>query len=467
MRILIVSFAFPPSQIIGAVRVGKTAKYLHRFGHEVRVVAGLKQPYAQGALVEIPPEHVSYTSWLDVDMPYQRALGALQAARGLLKRKSSMPQGAAGMESTWRRLHPANGNSNYSRPLAERVRGAYEDLVHVPDSSIGWYRSAVREALRITKQFRPDVIFASASPTTCLLVARQVSRETGVPFVAELRDLWADNHYNDTSRVRHSFDQWLERRTLRSATAVVTVSEPLAEALRAKYDVPVSVVLNGFDVEDVQDGPRVVDAPNNAPPRDGATQRLELLHCGTVLAQRDPSPLFDALRLMGKNGRDVYVRFLGAMSSEMQNHLRRLATTRGVADQLQFAARVPHAEAVKLQRETDVLLLLTWNNPLERGVFTGKLFEYIGSRRPILSVGLADGVAAELIRERRFGFASDNPEAIAKQLTGWLEEKRANGRLAAPNADNVQEFTREAQTRRLEQVLLKAVASSTTHTAGA
>ena len=466
MRVLIVSFAFPPSQIIGAVRVGKTAMYLHRFGHEVRVVAGLKQPYSQGALVEIPAEHVIYTPWLDVDVPYQRALVALQATRRALKRKSNVPQGAAGMESAWQRLHGAHRSDNFARPLSERVRVAYRDLVHVPDSTIGWYRSAVREAVRLTKEFRPDVIFASASPTTCLLVARQTSRETGVPWVAELRDLWADNHYNDTSGLRHSVDQWLERRTLRSAAAVVTVSEPLAEALRAKYDVPVSVVLNGFDVEDVEGEPRVNQA-SRAVPSGADKQTLELLHCGTVLAQRDPSPLFDALKLMGENGRDVYVRFLGSMSTEMQNHLRMLATARGVADQMQFAARVPHAEAVKLQRETDVLLLLTWNNPLERGVYTGKLFEYIGSRRPILSVGLANGVAADLIRERRFGFASDNAEAIAAQLTVWLEEKRAHGCLAAPNADNVQEFTREAQTRRLEQVLLEAVASSTTQKVGA
>lgn len=467
MRVLVLSFAFPPSQIIGAVRVGKTAKYLHRFGHEVRVVAGLRQPYPQGARVEIPEDHVSYMPWLNVDVPYKRALAALQSARRLLKRNSNVPQGTAGMESAWQRLHAANGSDGYVRPLSERVRVAYKDLVHLPDSTIGWYRSAVREALRVSQEFRPDVIFASAAPTTCLLVARRVSHETGVPWVAELRDLWADNHYNDTSRVRHSVDQWLERRTLRSAAAVVTVSEPLADALRAKYDVPVSVVLNGFDVEDVEDESRAIDAPTTLAPSASGTRTLELLHCGTVIAQRDPSPLFNALSLMRDNGRDVYVRFLGNISIELRNYLRMLATARGVADQLQFAARVPHAEAVKLQRQTDVLLLLTWNNPLERGVYTGKLFEYIGSRRPILSVGLADGVAAELIRERRFGFASDNPEAIAEQLTQWLEEKRVHGCLAAPKSDNVQEFTREAQTRRLERVLLTAVADSTTHKVGA
>ncbi|MEP6763218.1 MAG: glycosyltransferase [Gemmatimonadaceae bacterium] len=445
------------------MRVSKTAKFLHRFGHEVRVIAGLNQPYPMGARLEIPAEHVSYTPWLDVDVPYQRTLSTLQAARRALKRKSSVPDGAAGVESAWQRLHGTSSEAKNSRTLSERVRFAYQDLIHVPDSSIGWYRSAVREGRRVIKEFQPDVIFASASPTTCLLVARKLSRESGIPWVGELRDLWADNHYGNSSRIRHSVDQWLERRTLSSAAAVVTVSEPLAESLRAKYDAPVSVVLNGFDVDDINDNAQTT-AEQTISKLEGATKpKLELLHCGTVLAQRDPSPLFDALKLMGEDGRNVIVRFLGGMSPEMRNHLQTLAAARGVANQLQFVAMVPHAEAVRLQREADVLLLLTWNNPLERGVYTGKLFEYIGAKRPILSVGLADGVAADLIRNRKFGFASDNAEKIAIQLASWLAEKRTQGLLPAPKSDDVQEFTREAQTRVLERVLQDAVARSITH----
>ncbi|MEP6780571.1 MAG: glycosyltransferase [Gemmatimonadaceae bacterium] len=457
------SFAFPPSQIIGAMRVSKTAKFLHRFGHEVRVIAGLNQPYAMGANLEIPAEHVSYTPWLDVDVPYQRTLSMLQAARRSLRGKTRAPDGAAGLESQWQRLHGTGDDAKNSRTLSERVRFAYQDLVHVPDSSIGWYRSAVREGHRVIKEFQPDVIFASASPTTCLLVARKLSLETGIPWVAELRDLWADNHYNNSSRIRHSIDQWLERRTLSSAAAVVTVSEPLAESLRAKYTAPVSIVLNGFDVDDIDDNALTLSGISNRKVDAAARAQLELLHCGTVLAQRDPTPLFDAIKLMGADGRDVIVRFLGTMSVEMRNHLQAIAASRGVAEQLQFVARVPHAEAVRLQRETDVLLLLTWNNPLERGVYTGKLFEYIGAKRPILSVGLADGVAADLIRHRKFGFASDSPEKIAKQLLAWLAEKRTQGLLPSPKSDDVQEFTREAQTRVLERVLQDAVARTPTH----
>jgi glycosyltransferase involved in cell wall biosynthesis len=270
-------------------------------------------------------------------------------------------------------------------------------------------------------------------------------------LVAELRDLWTDNHYNEGSRIRRSVDRWLERRTLGGASALITVSEPLAETLREKYDVPVSVVLNGFDADDLDD---------LAEPRPASSQTLELLHTGHWLTHRDPSALFKAIQLLGDNGRAVRVRFRGYSGEAERKFLHALAARYGIGDQFEFAELVPHAESLQLQRNADVLLLLTWNNPLEKGVYTGKLFEYVGARRPILAVGLEDGVAADLIRERRLGFASANPEAIADQLSKWLAEKRTNGSLPAPQAADILDLTREAQTRKLEQVLLEVVSRS-------
>lgn len=456
MRVLIISFAFPPYHVIGSTRVGKTAKYLHRFGNEVRVVAGLEPGYPPTAVVEIPADHVSYSPWTDVDAPYQSMLQVLHAVRRTVRRGAKPDETSAWLASASARLHNNENGARPKRAFSERVRRLYHDLVHFPDGNIGWYRAGLRDARRVASEFNPDVIFASASPTTGLLVARQLSREIGVPWVAELRDLWADNHYRDTSEIRHRADQWIERRVLRDASALVTVSEPLAATLRSKYDVPVTVVLNGFDAEDIQSGDSTAREPG-----------LEVLHAGTMLTQRDPSTLFEAIKLMGESGKEVRLKFLGATSADAQSYLRSLASKRGVSDQLEFVPAVPHAESMRMQQQTDVLLLLMWNNPRERGVFTGKLFEYVGARRPILSVGITDGVAAELIRERKFGFVSDNAQTIAAQLTRWLEEKRANGRLAAPTSESVHEFTREAQTRRLEQVLQQAIVRSTKQTAGA
>jgi glycosyltransferase involved in cell wall biosynthesis len=447
MRVLIISFAFPPCSLIGSIRVGKTAKYLRRFGHDVRVVSSNFSLTGNSVAVEIPTQHVTYTNWIDVDAPYQRMLTAVQTVRRRLN-PESVSQQPQWLESAQQRLHGTSEARSSSRRLTERIRIAYQDVVHVPDENIGWYLPALREARRIANEFRPDVIFASAKPTTGLLVARRLSDETGIPWVGELRDLWADNHYNDTSRVRKSLDQWLERRTLRNASALVTVSEPLAESLRVKYDVPVSVVLNGYDTE---------DSTLARQPSRMADGDLELLHTGNVLAYRDPSPLFEALRLLGPLRSKIQVVFRGPLDIGMRSHLRALAARHGVEELVKFAENVSHAESVGLQQRADVLLLLTWNNLLERGVYTGKLFEYIGARRPILSVGLSEGVAAALINERNLGFASADPHAIAAQLSKWLEEKRVSGCVGEPNAKDVRDLTREEQTRKLERLLQEIV----------
>ncbi|MFX9604597.1 hypothetical protein ABTP42_19610, partial [Acinetobacter baumannii] len=64
MKILLVTYYFPPYNAMGAVRTGKTAKFLEALGHEVRVISAIDQPLAQSLTTEIPEEHVHRTKWI-------------------------------------------------------------------------------------------------------------------------------------------------------------------------------------------------------------------------------------------------------------------------------------------------------------------------------------------------------------------------------------------------------------------
>lgn len=70
MKILIVSFLFPPSHNVGALRVGKTAKHLLAMGYDVRVLTASNSLYLLGLPLEIPSERVVYTKWIDVNHPF-------------------------------------------------------------------------------------------------------------------------------------------------------------------------------------------------------------------------------------------------------------------------------------------------------------------------------------------------------------------------------------------------------------
>ena len=89
------------------------------------------------------------------------------------------------------------------------------------------------------------------------MIAAALSKRHRIPWVAELRDLWVDNPYWVRPPWRYYFENLLERRVLGSAKGLVTVSNPLAETLRSKYQIPCEVITNGFDPEDYPSSTRV------------------------------------------------------------------------------------------------------------------------------------------------------------------------------------------------------------------
>jgi hypothetical protein len=121
---------------------------------------------------------------------------------------------------------------------------------------------------------------------------------------------------------------------------------------------------------------------------------------------------------------------------------------------------VPYRDSVALQKTADVLLLLQWNHPKEQGNVPAKLFEYLAAMRPILGLGLSDGVPARIIRERAAGLFANEPEAILGQLRRWLAEKRANGVIAALPPESRRGFSRAEQFDRLIDFLAREVVSN-------
>jgi hypothetical protein len=120
---------------------------------------------------------------------------------------------------------------------------------------------------------------------------------------------------------------------------------------------------------------------------------------------------------------------------------------------VEVRAPIPYKESLKAQREADVLLLLLWTDPRERGVYTGKLFEYIGARRPILAVGSLDCVAAELIMDRQAGVVMNDPGEIAAQLRLWIQMKDEAKAIPDVSEESMVGISREEQVGVLEKFL--------------
>jgi glycosyltransferase involved in cell wall biosynthesis len=428
MKILIVGFWFPPANVIGAIRLGKLARYLYRHGHDVRVLTA-NVAEDRSLPLEIPRERVIYTDYI------KRTNWPDILARALRPPRNDPPPVS--------KDNPVLVPSvTVASSLREFIRRHYYGMVHLPDMRADWLKSAMPAGARLFQEWRPDVIFASAPPYTGFILASRLARRFAVPWVADFRDLWADNPYYSAPAWRRPIDAVQERLTLRNATGLVTVSPIWAEQLRRRHGRSVEVIYNGYAEEDFPEGE----------PRSSDGLILTIRYTGSIYPNfRDPSALFAAIELLPAAIRNrVIVEFY----CDAGGVVLAAAAEHHIVQSVAIKPRVPYRRALALQMEADILLLLQSTEQRDEGNIPAKLFEYLFARRPILFIGYERGVAAQLVRDRGAGLVSNAPEQIRDQLQAWIADKQA-GRLTRLDPSVSLGLGRDEQFRNLERFLGK------------
>ena len=116
------------------------------------------------------------------------------------------------------RSQPAVVTSGRPEPKAQSI-GLTSEInrwLMIPDKQMPWRRAAIRRGRELLAREKFSAIFASLEPRTSLLVAAQLSKESGVPCVFEYRDLWVGNPYYHINQPT-AFHRWLHRRLERKA----------------------------------------------------------------------------------------------------------------------------------------------------------------------------------------------------------------------------------------------------------
>lgn len=409
MRILLVCPFFPPENKIAAVRIAKFAEHWARAGHEVRVLT--QQSSATGLAEPSDPLLSVYRAGTPRAVP--PASTASKARASLLYRLAS---------------------EAYTRALA---------LVW-PDLFRKWGRQAVALAKRW--EWAPDVVVASVGPFSSLIAGSRLARHFRAPLVIDYRDLLSMSTYYPFGSLRRKIDGIAEKRLVKNAVLLSSVSEPLVEELRERYRLPAQVVTNGFDPKDFEQLPY-----------DPSGRELRVTYCGWVTPRRsDPRPFLEGVRklLDAHPEAQIEVEFYGPPPGPVF----RASAELGLEKVVRYRGKVTHEESLAIQANSDLLLLLLWNDPGAVGVYTGKIFEYIGAQRPILMTGYESGAPALLIRDHGLGMTSNDPEQIAEYLWLRAQEKQRTGRVAAPVENEATTlFTREAQSRLMLDAIERAV----------
>jgi len=290
------------------------------------------------------------------------------------------------------------------------------------------------------QDWSPDIIFATLPPFTPMLVASRLGRMIDVPVIYDYRDLWTDHPYYNTSGLHRHIDHFLENRALKSCAGLVTVTQTWADHLAKSRDIPVEFVMNGFDPDDF-----------NLENRKSYDQKkITLLYAGFLYGdKRDPSVVFEALGKLGDAAQNFNVLlYTPSGIGNLNDQQKSLIKQHKLEEIVVCKTYIPQKQLLEIQQQVDILMLLRWDDPSENGVIAGKLFEYIGAGKSILSLGSTTGEAADIIRDNDFGLVSNNVDEVAAYLSAMLENKK-QGKMPTSYNPNREKFTRAKQFEKL------------------
>ncbi|MFQ5571052.1 MAG: glycosyltransferase family 4 protein [Rhodothermales bacterium] len=422
-HVLVVAYYFPPMGLSGVQRVTKFVKYLPEYGWHPTVLTvepGGYFAYDQSLLREVAKEGVQIyraTSW-----DPSRLFGNHQTVN----------------------LPPEPRRKWYSM---------LSQFVFVPDNKIGWMPNALRLGRKLLREHRFDAIFSSAPPYSAHLIAGRLSRWSGIPLLVDFRDDWVGNprHVYPTPLHRRMHRD-LERRVIRTSRHVITINEQIRHELAERHPMredEISVIPQGFDAEDFER--HVVSRSTNT---------LRFLYCGIFYDAQTPDFFLKALARMVEQDpalrNHIEAVFVGLLPESSWFLISKL----GIGDLVKYEGYVSHDEAVEQQVKADVLWMTIGKRPGAEGISTGKLYEYIGVRKPILAL-VPEGAAKETLEP--YGAAwvvePDDVRAIEKTLAVIVQRWKA-GTLPVANETYVRQFERRRLTGRLAALLARSTAGT-------
>ena len=412
MKVLLVTMYFPPAGGGGVQRPLKFATHLPAHGIETHVLA---------------PDD---PKWVNVDAELKPPTQAwIHRARYFGPRSRRLAD----------ELHGRRGIDRISRQAL-----SMSSRVLVPDENVTWNLTAIPTALRIVRQEGIDVVLTTSPPNSVHLIGAAVKAASSARWVADLRDSIAAHPHRNVERIavraKEKVSDQVARLVARQADAIVAASDAIAAEARALDPNGVVVpILNGADFDDF------------AGLEYHRGDRFRITHTGSFFGKRDPRPFLQAFADAALD--DAVARFVGDFRPGDREWAERL----DLGDRLELLDYVPRRESLRLQRDSDALLLLIPDaGGRGRGVLSGKVFEYLAAERPILAAVPPEGAAAELIEETGAGVvaAPDDVAALRVALERLHEAWRASSLDGTPlSEDDRERLGRGARVEELAELL--------------
>lgn len=433
-KFLLITYYWPPAGGAGVMRWAKMSKYISDFGWQpvIYTPENGEVPVIDESLIAEIPSHIEIVKtsiWEPYNL-YKSFLGRSKKEKlysGFINEKKKV---------------------SLSQKISVFIRGNF----FIPDARMFWIKPSVRFLKKYLKDHPVDAIISTGPPHSMHMIGEKIHRITGIPWIADFRDPWTNiDFYQDLHLTRWADKKHksLERKVLFNATKVVTVTwrnRDEFKAISGRDDI--IVIPNGFD-----------DADFQTPEPIRLDEEFSIVHIGSMNKDRNPLGLWSALKdIVAENSffsSKLKIKLIGPVDFSVRNAIEEA----GLQSYTSFVEFVPHTTAVRLQQQSQLLLLMINNSPNARTIIPGKLYEYLGSRRPILAIGPQESDSAHVIEMTRGGVVHDYNDihGIKQRLLEYFELYSRDALKG--NAEEIKKFTRKSLAKDYAEVL-KGIASA-------
>ena len=421
-KVLIITYYWPPAGGSGVQRWLKFSKYLRDFEIEpvIYTVENPSYPILDNSLEnEIPKE-------LEIlKQPIFEPNSILSVFSG--KKKES-----AGF---------LNPNPTFIGKTLQYIRANY----FIPDTRKFWIKPSVKFLSAYLNDNHIDAIITTGPPHSMHLIGLELKKKLGIKWISDFRDPWTEIDYFQQlplTKKATKKHQDLEQEVLINSDMVVVVGETMKDKF-LKHTNRIEVLTNGFDtIEDL------------------STQKLDekfsITHVGLMNSDRNPTILWEVLNEISNTNlnfkNDLRIKLIGKLDDAVIQDLK-------VFDHntIETIPYLDHKDVGKYQASSQILLLSINEVPSAKGIITGKIFEYLQAKRPILAIGPEDGDAAMILKNTNAGtiVGFKNKTALKATILNLYKDYK-EGVLFVKSV-NIEQYHRKNITSQLAEVIKKVV----------
>lgn len=420
-KALIITYYWPPSGGSGVQRWLKFVKYFRDFGIEpvVYTVENPNYPIVDESLTKDIPEGIEILT---------QAIWEPNNLFAFFGKKKTESTGFL------------NPNPTFFGKIAQYIRANY----FIPDARKFWVKPSTSYLKKYLKSNKIDVVITTGPPHSMHLIGLNLKKELNIKWIADFRDPWTEIDYfqqlpltKEAIKKHHS----LEKEVLKNADAVLVVGKTMQENFSA-FNSNVITVTNGFDEALTNENVEL-------------DSKFTVMHIGLMNADRNPKMLWEVLsEIISENkefATDFELKLIGKADASVIADISRFRLSKNV----QVIDYVTHDKVVEFQKKSQVLLLIVNNVPSAKGIITGKIFEYIMAKRPILAIAPIDGDLVEIIKETNSGLVvafEDKHTLKMAILNLYVTFKQGN---LTVESKNIAQFHRKELTKKVSKLIHK------------